>query len=248
MGDSAVSRTSQSERPSSDGESCLWVREDRPQGSIHRADCELRLDWAVLHRTGHLPVHRCWWWPYSIRERRVGQRRHPGACCFVRPGPWDTELPVPGYIGRWKAHINKIRVQKTRLKSKNITKLGEYLVEKVTVEGVSVWYHHTALCIYIYGNDSNKVIIYRTGRLRESDVQAHPWPRRENGNLRGRWRFFWSPFSPMLIVWEYNFCLHFYNLYSAQNGESNQRHLSRGFKNILFRDRGPNMHYIECFL
>ena len=61
------------------------------------------------------------------------------------------------------------------------------------------------LFAYIYGNDSNKVIIYRTGRLRESDVQAHPWPRRENGNLRGRWRFFWSPFSPMLIVWEYNF-------------------------------------------
>ena len=38
----------------------------------------------------------------------------------------------------WKVRINKIRVQKTRLKSKNITKLGEYLVEKVTVEGVSV--------------------------------------------------------------------------------------------------------------
>ena len=32
-----------------------------------------------------------------------------------------------------KVLVNKIRVQKTRVKSRNITKLGENLVEKVTV-------------------------------------------------------------------------------------------------------------------
>ena len=41
-------------------------------------------------------------------------------------------------VADWKVRINMNRVQKTRLKSRNITKLGEYLFEKVTVDGVSV--------------------------------------------------------------------------------------------------------------
>ena len=84
--------------------------------------------------------------------------------------------------------------------------------------------------------------------MSESDVQAHLWTRRENGNLRGRWRFFWSPFTPMLIVWEYKICYTFIIFIRLRTAENNQRHLSHGFKNILFGDRGPNMHYVECFL
>ena len=96
----------------------------------------------------------------------------------------------------------------------------------------SFWYHHRGiqLLTFAYGNDSNKVIIYRTGRLRESDVQAHPSRRRENGNLRGRW----------LLVWEYKICYTFIIFIRHRTEENNHRHLSHCFKNSLFGDRGPN--------
>ena len=45
----------------------------------------------------------------------------------------------------------------------------------------------------------------------------------------------------MLIVWEYSICYTFIIFIRHRTAENNQRHLSHGFKNILF---GDNMHYV----
>ena len=71
--------------------------------------------------------------------------------------------------------------------------------------------------LFSYGNDSNKVILDRTGRMRESDVQAHPWPRRENGTTRPLAFLLVAVFTDVNCLGIYNL-LHFYNLYSARNG------------------------------
>ena len=91
--------------------------------------------------------------------------------------------------------------------------------------------------LFAYGNDSNKV------RLRESDVQAST----RKWQLTRPLAFLWSPFSPMIIiniVWEDKICYTFIIFIRHRTADNNQRHLSHGFKNIIFRDRGPNMHYL----
>ena len=51
----------------------------------------------------------------------------------------------------------------------------------------------------------------------------------------------------MLIVWEYIIGYTLIIFIRHGTAENNQRHMSHGFKNILFGDRGPNMHYVEWF-
>ena len=50
----------------------------------------------------------------------------------------------------------------------------------------------------------------------------------------------------MLIVCEYKIGYTFIIFIRHRTADNNQRRLSHGFKNILFGDRGPNMHYVEA--
>ena len=49
----------------------------------------------------------------------------------------------------------------------------------------------------------------------------------------------------MIIVWEYKICYTFIIFIRHRTAENNQRHLSYGFKNILF---GDNMHYVDLYV
>ena len=83
------------------------------------------------------------------------------------------------------------------------------------------------------------MIIYREGRLRESDTRG----------LDAKM----ATYAAAAVSFGGRFHREYKNYYTFiiyirhRTAENNQRHLSHGFKNILFGDRGPNMHCVEGF-
>ena len=91
------------------------------------------------------------------------------------------------------------------------------------------------------------MIIYRTGRLLESD---RVYKCERNRGLDAKM----ATYAAAAVSFGGRFHREYKNYYTFiinirhRTAENNQRHLSHGFKNILFGDRGPNMHCVECFL